>query len=146
MGFFDALTDLFTSAKPRVFISYDHSEDRRYRDLLCAWNANSAFDFAFERCSPITAINSKEARVIKGELTKMLKKAKYLLVIVGEKTHMSRWVRWEIRRAKKEDINLKLVVVKLNKSYATPYGLLNEGASFAHSFTLEAITRAIKKA
>ncbi|GAB3636720.1 hypothetical protein GCM10027422_23100 [Hymenobacter arcticus] len=146
MGLLDALTNMFTENNPRVFISYDHSEDRRYRDLLCAWNANSAFNFAFERCSPMTAIDSKEARIIKGELIKMLKQAKYLLVIVGEKTHMSRWVRWEIARAKKEDIGLKLIVVKLKKSHTTPYGLLNAGANFAHSFTLEAITKAIKEA
>ena len=94
----------------------------------------------------MVAINSKEAPLIKGELTKMMKQADYLLVIVGEKTHESRWIRWEINRAKKKDVNLSLVVVKLKRTNKTPYGLLNQGASFAYSFTQAAITQALEKA
>lgn len=146
MGFFSNIFDLFKPAKKRVFISYDHSEDRRYRDLLCAWDANSAFDFEFERCSPNTAINSRQATQIKSSLTKMMKEADYLLVIVGEKTHTSRWIRWEINRAKRSDLQLKLVAVKLDKSFPTPYGLLDSGTAFAHSFTQAAIIRALEKA
>lgn len=32
--------------KPKVFVSYDHSEDVLYKRLLQAWDANP--DFAFE--------------------------------------------------------------------------------------------------
>lgn len=138
--------DLFRPSKKRVFISYDHSENRRYRDLLCAWDANSGFDFEFERCSPTVAINSKQAAVVKASLTRMLKEADYLLVIVGEKTHASEWINWEINRSKKEDVNLKLVAVKLNKSYKTPAGLLNASTSFAYSFTRDAIVMALNDA
>lgn len=146
MGVFSSILDIFRPAKKRVFISYDHSEDRRYRDLLRAWDANSAFDFEFEQCSPNTAINSKQATQIKSSLTKMMRKADYLLVIVGEETHASRWIRWEIARAKKNDMGLKLVAVKIDKSFKTPYGLLNAGTAFAHSFTQAAIIRALEKA
>ena len=120
MGFFDALANLFTSAKPRVFISYQHRWDRKYRDMLSAWNANSTFNFEFERCSPTVAIDSQQAPTIKGQLTKMMKQADYLLVIVGRYTHRSKWVKWEIARAKKAEVDLKLVAVKLDKSYKTP--------------------------
>lgn len=76
----------------------------------------------------------------------MMRKADYLLVIVGEETHASRWIRWEIARAKKNDMGLKLVAVKIDKSFKTPYGLLNVGTAFAHSFTQAAIIRALEKA
>lgn len=144
MNLFAALSSLFQPAKPPVFISYDHSEDRRYRDLLCAWNANSKFVFGFERCSPMVAINSKQAAHIKAALAAMMAEARYLLVIVGEKTHASRWIRWEITKAKK--MNLKLVVIKLHKSNQTPYGLLNAGASFAYSFSQQTVLQALEAA
>ena len=135
---------LFQPANPPVFISYDHSEDRRYRDMLCAWNANVRFAFRFERCSPMVAIDSKEAAHIKAALAAMMVEARYLLVIVGKKTHASRWVRWEITKAKK--LNLKLVVIKLHKSNQTPYGLLNAGASFAYRFTQQTVLQALEAA
>ena len=100
----------------------------------------------FERCSPIIAINSRQATVIKGALTRMMKDADYLLVIVGKKTHASEWINWEINRSKRKDVNLRLVAIKLDKSYKTPNGLLNAGASFAYSFTQSAIVQALEKA
>ena len=33
------------TAKPKVFVSYDHSEDANYKRLLQAWDANPDFDF-----------------------------------------------------------------------------------------------------
>ncbi len=31
-------------ARKKVFISYDHSEDVRYKRLLDAWDANTSFE------------------------------------------------------------------------------------------------------
>lgn len=146
MGLFSSLSNLFSFGKKRVFISYQHKYDRQYRNLLCAWDANSSFDFEFERCSPNVAIDSDQAPQIKAALTRMMKKADCLLVIVGRHTHKSGWVRWEITRAKKSDVRLKLVVVKLNNSYVTPNGLLNSGAAFARSFSRDAILKALDEA
>jgi hypothetical protein len=76
----------------KVFISYDHSEDVHYKRLLEAWDANSGFDFEFDNRSPSTAIDSVAAAVIKAVLTSKMKEATHLLVIVGAKTYMSKWV------------------------------------------------------
>ena len=54
----------------KVFVSYDHSEDADYRDLLRAWDTNIHFDFDFDLRSPTVAIDSTEASVIQGVLTK----------------------------------------------------------------------------
>lgn len=35
-------------AKPKVFVSYDHSEDSDYKRLLQAWDANPNFKFDFD--------------------------------------------------------------------------------------------------
>ena len=133
-------------SKKKVFVSYDHSEDRHYKDLLRAWDANENFDFEFDQRSPNEAIDSQNSGVIKQSLTKMMKEADYLLVIIGKKSNDSKWMTWEIDRAKQDDTKLKLAAVKIDKSYTTPNGLLGIGTSFALSFEQNSIVEALNKA
>ena len=133
-------------AKQKVFISYDHSEDVIYKRLLAAWDANSNFEFEFDDRSPGTAINSTNASVIKAALTTKIKAATHILVIVGAKTYTSDWVTWEIDRAKQSDASLKLVAIKLDKSYTTPPGLLGANTSWAMSFNHASIIKALNDA
>src|SRR5258706_8337938 len=98
-------------AKKKVFVSYDHSEDARYKYLMQAWDANPDFDFEFDSRGPSEPIDSTNAATIKQSLTRMMKEATHLLVIVGEKTASSRWVTWEIDRATDPDVKLKLAAV-----------------------------------
>lgn len=130
-------------AGKKVFISYDHSEDAHYKRLLQAWDANTSFDFEFDSRGPDVPIDSEEASKIKASLTTKMKSADYLLVIVGKKTHTSKWVTWEISRAKESDVKLKLAAVKIDRDNSTPAGLANVGTSWASSFTLENIVKAL---
>lgn len=135
---------ILMSSKPKVFVSYDHSEDAHYKRLLQAWDANPDFDFDFDSRGPNVAIDSTDAGVIKTALSKKMKEATHLLVLVGEKSYSSKWMAWEIDRAKQADIKLKLVAVKLGKSNTTPAGLLNAGTSWATSFERDRIVSALK--
>ncbi|CAN5823128.1 hypothetical protein BH20ACI4_BH20ACI4_03510 [soil metagenome] len=128
----------------KVFVSYDHSEDVDYKRLLQAWDANTSFDFDFDSRGPNVPIDSYDASVIKGVLTAKMKSADYLLVIVGEKTHTSKWVRWEIGRARESDVKLKLAAVKIKSYYTLLEGLA--GASVSQNFTLEGIVNALNAA
>ncbi len=128
----------------KVFVSYDHSEDVYYKRLLQAWDANTSFDFEFDSRGPNVPIDSFEASAIKGALTTKMKSADYLLVIVGEKTNSSKWVRWEISRAKEDDIKLKLAAVRIKSYYTLPEGLA--GGSISSSFTLAGIVKALNDA
>lgn len=130
----------------KVFISYDHSEDVQYRRLLQAWDANSNFNFEFDDRSPTVAINSNAAPVIQAALTRKMKEADYLLVIIGRLTYTSDWVRWEITRATEPDVKLRLAAVKIDRDYTTPSGLYGKGTSFAYSFTLANIESALAQA
>lgn len=132
--------------KKKVFVSYDHSEDRHYKELLRAWDANDNFDFEFDQRSPNEPINSANASVIKAALTKKMQESDYLLVIIGRKSHQSSWMTWEIDRAKQADTKLKLAAVKIEYSNTTPTGLLGTGTSFANSFTRDAIVSALNGA
>lgn len=133
-------------AKKKVFISYDHSEDLLYKNLLKAWDQNPNFDFEFDQRSPDVSINSIYAPTIKATLTTMMKQADYLLVIIGEKSSTSSWMSWEINRAKEADVKLKLAAVKIKYSNNTPAGLLGTSTAFANSFTQSAIIEALNKA
>lgn len=133
-------------AKPKVFVSYDHSEDVHYKRLLQAWDANPDFDFEFDSRGPDVAINSVNAGVIKTSLTTMMKNATHLLVLVGAKSSSSKWMTWEIERAKQNDVRLKLAAVKLAKDNTTPPGLLNAGTSWATSFERDRVVQALANA
>lgn len=133
-------------AKTKVFVSYDHSEDANYKRLLQAWDANDKFDFEFDSRGPNVAINSDNAATVKAALTTNMKSATHLLVLVGEKSHKSSWMTWEIDRAKQSDIKLKLAAVKLSKSNTTPPGLLNVGTAWATSFERDRIVDALAAA
>lgn len=133
-------------AKTKVFVSYDHSEDAHYKRLLQAWDANPDFDFEFDSRGPNVAIDSDDAAVVKAALTKLMKGATHLLVLVGEKSHTSKWMTWEIDRAKQSDTKLKLAAVKLAKANTTPPGLLNVGTAWATSFERDRIVDALKDA
>ena len=135
-----------TKMAKKVFVSYDHSEDAHYKRLLQAWDANSNVDFAFDSRGPNVAIDSSDAAVVKAALTKMMMSATHLLVLVGEKSHQSSWMQWEIDRAKQSDVKLKLAAVKLGKSNLTPRGLLNAGISWATSFERDRIVEALNGA
>ncbi|MBC3776387.1 TIR domain-containing protein [Pseudomonas frederiksbergensis] len=133
-------------AKHKVFISYDHSEDVLYKRLLQAWDANKDFDFEFDSRGPDVAINSTNAGVVKTALTKMMMEATHILVLVGEKSHESDWMKWEIERAKKTDVKLKIAAIKLAQDNKSPAGLLNVGTAWATSFTRDRIVEALNKA
>lgn len=133
-------------ARTKVFVSYDHSEDALYKRLLQAWDANPDFDFEFDSRGPNVAIDSVDAVVVKAALAKLMMSATHLLVLVGEKASASKWITWEIERAKQNDIKLKLAAVKLAKTNSTPLGLLNVGTAWATSFERDRIVEALKVA
>lgn len=132
--------------KLKVFVSYDHSEDVHYKRLLQAWDANPDFDFDFDSRGPDVAIDSNDAAVVKAALTAKMKSATHLLVLVGAKCSKSKWIAWEIDRAKQGDVKLKLAAVKLEKENETPPALLNVGTSWATSFMRDRVIDALKNA
>ena len=109
-------------------------------------DANDQFDFEFDSRGPHVPIESDEAGVVKAALTRMMKSATHLLVLVGAETAKSKWVNWEIARAKESDAKLKLAAVKLAKANVSPSGLINVGTSWATSFTRDQIVEGLAAA
>jgi len=119
-------------AKPKVFVSYDHSEDVLYKRLLQAWDANPDFDFDFDSRGPDTPIDSTAAGPIKAALAVKMKSATHLLVLVGALSSKSRWMNWEIDRAKTVRCPPETRCGEACKDNTTPAGLLKRRHSVGY--------------
>ena len=128
-------------AKKVVFISFDYDNDRHYKNLLLAWDKHDDFDFEFYDGSLKTAIDSTDAAYVKSKIKPLIEKATNLLCIVGQEGGTNKWIDWEVQTA--AAARKKLVGVKLDKAYTSPPALLNNGASWAMSFTFDAIKKAL---
>jgi hypothetical protein len=52
--------------KKKVFVSFDWDNDKEYKFLLEAWNANSGFEFSFNDYSS-AEINSSDISTVKAD-------------------------------------------------------------------------------
>lgn len=140
-------------AKKTVFVSFDYENDKNYKFLLQAWDANKNFDFLFADRSS-REINSNNVGRVKAGLTQKINSAKYTLVIVGKEANKRHkdykligyrnWINFEVARSK--DNRNKLVAVKIDKTYNSPEELLGAGAEWAMSFKEEPIVDALNRA
>ena len=136
-----------------VFISFDYDRDRRYRHLLSALNANSRFDLTFTDGTPREIRTGSFSRV-KAVLTTRINEATHTLVVVGQDANRlhedhreigeRNWQHWEINRSVQS--RNKLVAVKIDRGYDSPTPLLAQGASWAMSFSVDAIIAALDQA
>lgn len=140
-------------AKKKVFVSFDYDNDRYYKYLLDAWDKNKNMEFAFDDCTS-DEIQSWNIPTVKAALTRRINTCSYMLIIIGaeaNKYHKDsyqigyrNWQNFEISRAKAA--GLKLIAVKLDRSYESPSELLGAGASWALSFNQSSIIEALNRA
>jgi hypothetical protein len=127
--------------KKRIFVSYYYEDDRRYKHLLTAWSANKKFKLEFEDVSADVDIQTTHEGTLKRVLTRKIKKADALVVLVGKKSHRRKWVRWEIEKAK--ELGKKIIAVKIEQNFQSPTSLLSSGVIWATSFDFEGIKQAM---
>lgn len=131
-------------ATKKIFISYDYENDRHYKNLLLAWDANREFDFYLNDQSVDVSVDSTNAAAIKRVISTKINESTYFLCLIGKKTHNSNWIAWEIKKA--IELNKKLIAVKIDNENISPSEILNVGASWAKSYTFESIKKAIEDA
>ncbi len=140
-------------AKKKVFVSFDYDNDKHYKVLLKAWDANPNFDFYFSDLSS-TEINSWSVPVVKQVLSKKINEANYTVVLVGKEANKQHsdhkeigyknWLNYEVAKSKQH--GNKLVAVKLSSTNTSPDELLGSGAAWAMSFKQESIVKALNEA
>ncbi len=140
-------------AKKKVFVSFDYDNDKHYKAMLKAWDANAKFDFYFSDLSS-TEINSSSVPVVKQVLSKKINEANYTVVLVGKEANKQHsdhkeigyknWLNYEVAKSKQH--GNKLVAVKLSSTNTSPDELLGSGATWAMSFNQESIIKALNEA
>lgn len=121
----------------RLFVSYDHDNDRLYRRLLEAWNANGEFALDFSDPAPGFRPGGLDAEAFRAAVEAKIRAADLFLCVVGTYTHRSEWVAWEVGRAAAH--GKEILAVKIDSANETPAPLIEAGARWATSFTLDAI-------
>lgn len=140
-------------AKKKVFVSFDYENDRSYKYLLEAWDANTNIDFLFSDFSS-REINSWNVSRVKAALSAKIAQATYTLVIIGKYANVrhrdymeigyKNWINFEIARSK--DYGNKLVAVKIDNLYESPDEIMGCGASWAKCFKKDSIIDALYRA
>jgi len=100
-------------AKPRVFVSFDFDNDKFLKDALIGQSKNSDSPFEIEDWSLKEA--APEANWV-AEATNKIKRSKYLVVVVGEKTHKAPGVKKEAKIAQAEGVT-RFQIKPADKSY-----------------------------
>jgi hypothetical protein len=129
-------------AKKRVFISYDYTNDGKYKNLVLAWGKDEDLDFTFYDMSGDVSADSDDATAIKRDISARISDCSHFLCLVGKYTYKSRWVDWEIKTA--AELKKKIVAVQLQKNTTTPNALYGVGTSWALSFNLDVLKKALE--
>lgn len=140
-------------ATKKVFVSFDWHNDKHYKFLLQAWDANPNFGFVWADGTP-QEIQSSDVSRVKAALTTKIKNATHTLVIVGKHANTKHkdsaligyknWINFEVAQSKTH--GKKLIAVKLDQSYESPEQLYNAGAKWVYGFDEPAIRKALNEA
>lgn len=136
-----------------VFVSFDYENDKRYKFLLEAWDANPRFRFTFEDGTP-QEIDSYNVGRIKAALTVKIKAATHTLVIVGEYANQrhrhssligfTNWINFEIYQS--AAAGNRIAVIRLHPSYELPEELHGIDYSLVDGFGEDNVIEAINSA
>ena len=137
----------------KIFVSFDFDNDRQYKYMFNAWSANNNINFSFNDGST-KEIQSFDISRIKAAITAKINQSDAVLVLIGKHAdsyHTNsnligyrNWQYFEIAQAKAA--GKKIIAVKIDKSNSSPSLLYGSGASWAMSFTLDSIKKAIHQA
>jgi len=97
----------------RVFLSFVE-EDLSLVNMFRAQAKNKNNDLEFSDYSVKEPYDSANADYIRGKIRERIRGASVTICLIGEKTHTSRWVDWEIRTSHSE--GNKLVGVRLHSN------------------------------
>lgn len=139
--------------RKKVFVSFDYENDKHYKHLLEAWNANDRFDFVFSDKTP-SEINSENVGPIKAGLRKKIKEATHTLVIVGEEANEQHddheligyrnWINFEIAASIEE--GNRIAAVRLEENYSLPEEIYEGEYSLVEGYTEDNIIDVLDEA
>lgn len=140
-------------AKKKVYVCFDYDNDKHYKYLMEAWDANPDFDFSFNDLSP-DEIQSNNISVIKACLTKKINDANYTVVLAGKEANKlhkdwlqigyKNWQNFEVARSIAN--GNKLVIIELPGYKEAPEECYGKGAIWAGKFSQQNIIDGLNEA
>lgn len=137
--------------KPKVFVSFDYENDRRYKNLFEAWSTNTRFQFTFQDFTSREIMSNDVSRV-KAALSAKISSSTYVVVVIGAyanqlhpdatKIGCRNWINFEIQQAilyKK-----RVVGVRLHPSYVLPEKILSSKGKHVEGFSQTGIMNALR--
>lgn len=89
-------------------------EDKDLVTLFRGQARNKNSDLEFNDYSVTVPFNSEDADYIRSRITERIKDASITICLIGEDTHKSSWVEWEI--GKSDNLGKRLLGVRLHSS------------------------------
>lgn len=146
-------TPTYKVRRKKVFVSFDYENDRRYKYLLEAWDANPDFEFVFTDLTS-DEIQTNNIGRIKAGLTAKINLSTHTLVIVGKFANswhkdwkeigFKNWINFEVHQSKEN--NNKIIAVKLDTTYAEPDEFSGYLISRVYGFDHDPIVNALEAA
>ncbi len=140
-------------AEKKVFVSFDYDNDRDYKYLLEAWDANPKFEFVFKDMTP-SEINTYSIARIKAGLTGKINDSDFTLVLVGQHANSlhkhsgligaQNWIHFEIHQSALS--GNRIAVVRLKPYYEYPTALSGKGYAYIEGFTEDNVIVVLDKA
>jgi MTH538 TIR-like domain (DUF1863) len=138
----------------RIFISYQHDDRNQAKGFhLLKWNKNVDVEFVGRHL--LDPVDSNNESYISSKIQEQLKGSSVTVVLIGEKTHQSEWVQYEIESSLKKENPNGILAIRLPDGGSLPVDspvgktLHDAGAEIIdwdpHKFA-EAIERAAKAA
>lgn len=137
-------------ATKKTVCSFDYENDRKYYNLLEAWNKNPKIDFYISDCTP-DEIQTESVSTIKNVLSRKIGEANYMIAIIGKHSNdkhkdyveigYRNWQSYEIE--KNYEKGNGLVVVKIDSSVTVPDACYDKGAEWVTGFDEEKIKKAL---
>jgi hypothetical protein len=105
----------------RIFISYQHSDQMKAKGFnLLQWNKNVDLEFVGRHL--LDPVDSNNEPYIKQKILEQIKGSSVTIVLVGNETHKSEWVKWEIERSVDKDNPNGILAIRLDNSALLPAG------------------------
>ena len=135
-----------------VVCSFDYEHDRRYYNILEAWNSNPNIDFYISDCTP-SEIQSESVATIKNVLSRKIGEANFMIAILGDyacERHPDRkeigYDNWQIYEIEKNtEKGNGLVIVKLKPSVNIPLACYGVDAEWVDGFEKDKIQEALDR-
>src|SRR5207245_3283452 len=112
----------------RAFLSFSYDDTAQASGFnLLQWNPNVDFDFVGRHL--LSKVDSENDDYIKSRIREEMHGTSMLIYLIGQTTHQSRWVDWEIRKAMAQGKGILGISVKDQDEEPIPPGLQQADAN-----------------